>query len=93
MPFAYYAKLSAGRQRVYRKSDAIERLDLPAGVAAGARVACQGPDPLFLVEEALALLLDEHPAKEVAEQAHVGTESGIGRHETSLEVKGREAGS
>ncbi len=39
MPFAYYAKLSAGRQRIYRKSDAIERLDLPPGVAAGTLVA------------------------------------------------------
>ena len=39
MPFAYYAKLSAGRQQIYRKSDAIERLDLPPGIAAGARVA------------------------------------------------------
>ena len=39
MPFAYYAKLSAARQRIYRKSDAIERLDPPAGVHAGARVA------------------------------------------------------
>jgi len=39
MPFAYYAKLSAARQRIYRKSDAIVRLDPPAGVHAGARVA------------------------------------------------------
>ena len=39
MPFAYYAKLSAGRQRIYRKSDAIERLDLPPGLNAGERVA------------------------------------------------------
>ena len=39
MPFAYYAKLSAARQRIYRQSDAIETLDLPAGVNAGARVA------------------------------------------------------
>jgi hypothetical protein len=39
VPFAYYTKLSAARQRVYRQSDAIETLDLPAGVAAGARVA------------------------------------------------------
>ena len=38
MPFAYYAKLSAARQRTYRRSDAIERLDLPAGVAVGAVV-------------------------------------------------------
>jgi len=39
MPFAYYAKLSTARQRIYRRSDAIERLDLPAGVDLGARVA------------------------------------------------------
>jgi hypothetical protein len=39
VPFAYYTKLSAARQRVYRQSDAIETLDLPAGVAAGAPVA------------------------------------------------------
>ena len=39
MPFAYYAKLSAARQRIYRKSDAIERLDPPAGIHVGARVA------------------------------------------------------
>jgi len=39
MPFAYYAKLSAARQRIYRRSDAIERLDPPAGVDLGARVA------------------------------------------------------
>jgi len=35
MPFAYYQRLSAARQRTYRRSDAIERLDLPAGVALG----------------------------------------------------------
>jgi len=39
MPFAYYAKLSPGRQRIYRKSDAIESLALPPGVATGAIVA------------------------------------------------------
>src|SRR6516225_3540998 len=39
MPFAYYAKLSAARQRIYRKSDSIERLDPPAGINVGARVA------------------------------------------------------
>jgi hypothetical protein len=39
MPFAYYAKLSTARQRIYRRSDAIERLDLPTGVRVGARVA------------------------------------------------------
>ena len=39
MPFAYYAKLSAARQRIYRQSDGIETLDLPAVIAAGTRVA------------------------------------------------------
>jgi len=29
MPFAYYDKLSAARQRIYRKSDAIVRIELP----------------------------------------------------------------
>ena len=38
MPFAYYAKLSAARQRTYRKSDAIVVLALPSGAAAGAQV-------------------------------------------------------
>ena len=39
MPFAYYAKLSPARQRIYRRSDAIETLPLPAGVMAGEIVA------------------------------------------------------
>lgn len=39
MPFAYYARLSAARQRIYRQSDAIETLDLPPGAVTGARVA------------------------------------------------------
>jgi hypothetical protein len=39
MPFAYYARLSPARQRVYRASDAIETLALPPGAAAGAQVA------------------------------------------------------
>lgn len=39
MPFAYYAKLSPARQRIYRKSDAIDTLALPEGVAAGRIVA------------------------------------------------------
>jgi hypothetical protein len=38
MPFAYYAKLSAADKRIYRASDAIDRLDPPAGFAAGAEV-------------------------------------------------------
>ncbi|MEO8485636.1 MAG: hypothetical protein ABI585_04790 [Betaproteobacteria bacterium] len=38
MPFAYYARLSPARKRIYRASDAIERLDLPAGFADGEAV-------------------------------------------------------
>ena len=38
MPFAHYDRLSPARQRVYRASDAIERLDLPPGFAAAADV-------------------------------------------------------
>jgi hypothetical protein len=62
MPFAYYAKLSAGRQRIYRKSDAIERLDLPTGVSAGARVALirqgLGRDDRHAVQAASQALID-----------------------------------
>jgi hypothetical protein len=39
MPFAYYAKLSPARQRIYRRSDAIQSLELPTGVLAGPWVA------------------------------------------------------
>ena len=39
MPFAYYAKLSAARQRIYRKSDSIQSLGAPPGLALGARIA------------------------------------------------------
>jgi hypothetical protein len=39
MPFAYYARLSPARQRVYRRSDALATLALPAGVFAGSMVA------------------------------------------------------
>jgi len=38
MPFAYYARLSPARRRIYRRSDAIETLALPAGFASGATV-------------------------------------------------------
>ena len=34
MPFAYYDRLSPASKEVYRRSDAIERLELPAGIAA-----------------------------------------------------------
>ena len=39
MPFAYYAKLSPADQRIYRKSDAIGTLPLPAGLIVGEVVA------------------------------------------------------
>jgi hypothetical protein len=39
MPFAYYARLSPARQRIYRQSDAIATLALPVGVVVGTRVA------------------------------------------------------
>ena len=38
MPFAYYDRLTPARQRIYRQSDAIDRLDLPPAVDAGALV-------------------------------------------------------
>ncbi len=33
MPFAYYQRLSAARKRIYRRSDAVERVELPDPVA------------------------------------------------------------
>lgn len=33
MPFAYFDRLSPARQRIYLKSDAIERVDLPPGTS------------------------------------------------------------
>ncbi|HSQ79901.1 MAG TPA: hypothetical protein VLU54_01985 [Casimicrobiaceae bacterium] len=39
MPFAYYERLSAARQRIYRASDAIDGLGLPPEVSAGECVA------------------------------------------------------
>ncbi len=33
MPFAYYARLPAARRRIYDRSDAIERIDLPDAAA------------------------------------------------------------
>ena len=39
MPFAYYDRLSPARQRIYRQSDAIQSLELPAGAATGDYVA------------------------------------------------------
>ena len=39
MPFAYYDRLSPARKRIYRRSDAIETLDLPPEVCGGPLVA------------------------------------------------------
>ena len=39
MRFAYYSRLTAAQQRIYRKSDAIETIALPPGLAPGADVA------------------------------------------------------
>jgi hypothetical protein len=39
VPFAYYDKLSPARQRIYRKSDAIETLGIPPGLALGCAIA------------------------------------------------------
>lgn len=39
MPFAYYARLSAARRRIYDRSDAIERIALPDAAALRAFVA------------------------------------------------------
>lgn len=39
MPFAYFSRLSAARQRIYLKSDAIQTLALPTQAQSGALVA------------------------------------------------------
>ena len=39
MPFAYYDRLSPARKRIYRRSDAIETLDLPPELRGGPLVA------------------------------------------------------
>ena len=39
MRFAYYDRLSAARQRIYRQSDAIEGIGLPRNVVVGPLVA------------------------------------------------------
>ena len=38
LPFAYYDQLSAARQRIYRRSDALDTLALPAGMDVGGSV-------------------------------------------------------
>ena len=72
------APCRSGAERAHRLAERAAR-------AARARIARQRPDPLLLVEQLLALLLDEYAPEQVAEQAHVGAQGGIGRHARSLE--------
>ena len=62
MRFAYYAKLSPADQRIYRRSDAIESLPLPAGLRAGEIVARirdgLASDDLKAVQSACQALVD-----------------------------------
>jgi hypothetical protein len=62
MPFAYYARLSPARQRIYRRSDAIVSLAPPADLAAGATVAAiragLARDERAGVQEACQRLID-----------------------------------
>ena len=53
--------------------------------ASGAGIAGESANPLLVVEQLLALLLDEHAPEQVAEQAHVGAEGGVGGHALTLE--------
>ena len=52
-----------------------------------ARPARERADPLDEVEHLLPLLLDEHAPEEVAEQADVRTQAGIGSHTPSLRAR------
>jgi hypothetical protein len=50
MPFAYYSRLSAAQQRIYRTSDAIESIPLPPALSVGTdvcaiRAALAADDP------------------------------------------------
>ena len=48
-------------------------------------VTSEGANPLLVVQQVLALLLDEHASEQVTEQAHVRAERCVGRHGRSLE--------
>ena len=53
--------------------------------ASRACIAGERANPLLVVEELLALLLDEHAPEQIAEQANVGAECGVGRHRSQTE--------
>ena len=77
-------ELEEERERAQHRGLAFEaergdRLAESASRAAGAGIARKRADPLLVVEQLLALLLDEHAPEQVAEQAHVGAERGVGR--------------
>ena len=69
-----------------------DRLSERVARASGARVAGERPDPLLVVEQLLALLLDEHAPEQVTEQADVGAESGVGGHVRTLEKRATRLG-
>jgi hypothetical protein len=56
VPFAYYNRLTAAQKRIYRRSDSIESIALPPGVALGADVAAIRA----------ALVADDRPAMQRA---------------------------
>jgi hypothetical protein len=58
--------------------DCSPQLGSAGGPAGGAGLAREPPDPLFLVEQVLPLLLDEDPAEDVAQQADVAAERRVG---------------
>lgn len=62
MPFAYYNRLTAAQKRIYRTSDAIESIALPAGTSAGDDVAVVraglATDDRALVQSACQRIVD-----------------------------------
>ena len=74
--------------RLLLEAELRDRLPERLPRAAGARIAGERPDPLLAVEQLLALLLDEDPPEQVAEQADVRAESAVCGHAASLERNG-----
>ncbi len=76
---AQHRRLLPGRERVHGLGQLGRggRVTLPAG-------AGEAADPLLELEQPLALLLDEHATEQVAEQADVPAEGGVGAHRAIL---------